>query len=62
MLLGLGPALQSRLHPYLLTDQHGNKHVNFLKVPEYFGDYRDRGDGLAAFLGTSIVAKVLPFP
>lgn len=57
-MLGLPLALQSRLHPYLLTDNQNNKHVNFLKVPEYFGDYRDRGDGLAAYLGISIVAKV----
>jgi hypothetical protein len=27
-------------------------------VPEYFAEYREKGDGLAAFLGTSIVAKV----
>jgi len=27
-------------------------------VPEYFAEYRDKGDGLAAFLGSSIVAKV----
>lgn len=29
-----------------------------LNVPEYFGDYRDKGEDLAAFLGTSIAAKV----
>ncbi|KAF8582717.1 actin-like ATPase domain-containing protein [Ramaria rubella] len=55
---GLAPALQSRLYPFLLTDHQGNKHVNFLKLPEYFGDYLDKGDGLAAFLGTCIVAKL----
>jgi actin-related protein 9 len=27
-------------------------------VPEYFAEYREKGDGFAAFLGTSIVAKV----
>jgi hypothetical protein len=27
-------------------------------VPEYFAEYREKGDGLTAFLGTSIVAKV----
>lgn len=56
--VGIGPALQSRLYPYLLTDQNGHKHVRMLTIPEYFGDYRDKGDDLAAFLGTSIVAKV----
>lgn len=55
---GLGPALHSRLLPYLLLDQYGNRYANFIKVPEYFGDFREKGDGLAAFLGTSIVAKV----
>ncbi|KAF8517973.1 actin-related protein [Hysterangium stoloniferum] len=55
---GLGPALYSRLYPYLFTEQGGNKHAQVLKMPEYFGDFRDKGDGLAAFLGTSIVAKV----
>lgn len=28
------------------------------KVPEYFANYRDTGDGFAGFLGASIVAKV----
>jgi hypothetical protein len=37
------------------------KQIRTVKVPEYFADYREKGDGLAAFLGSSIVAKVHPF-
>ncbi|KIJ55406.1 hypothetical protein M422DRAFT_199616 [Sphaerobolus stellatus SS14] len=55
---GLGPALHSRLSPYLLLDQYNNRFGTLIKVPEYFGEFRDKGDGLAAFLGTSIVAKL----
>ena len=29
-----------------------------VRVPDYFAEFRERGDGLAAFLGASIVAKV----
>ncbi len=32
--------------------------IKTLRVPDYFAEYRDKGDGLAAFLGTSIIAKV----
>jgi actin-related protein 9 len=28
-----------------------------LKIPDYFAEYRERGDVLAAFLGACIVAK-----
>ena len=60
---GLGTALQARLSPYLLSapDQSNDvqpKFIRVLKVPEYFAEYRDKGDGLASFLGCSIVAKV----
>jgi actin-related protein 9 len=37
------------------------KSVRVLKIPDYFSEYRDKGDGLAAFLGGSIVAKVRHF-
>jgi hypothetical protein len=36
------------------------KQIRIVKVPEYFAEYREKGDGLAAFLGSSIVAKVHP--
>ena len=62
---GLGLALQARLSPFLLgnpdlINEVQPKHVRILHVPEYFAEYRDEGDSNAAFLGTSIVAKVRP--
>ena len=61
---GLGAALSGRLAPYILSapDVANNevqpRSIKTLKVPDYFAEYRDKGDGLAAFLGTSIIAKV----
>ena len=61
--IGLGVSLQGRLKNYLLSapDQANEvqpKYIRVLKVPDYFAEYRDKGDGLASFLGCSIVAKV----
>ena len=61
---GLGAALSGRLAPYVLSapDVQNNevqaRTIRTLKVPDYFAEYRDKGDGLAGFLGTSIIAKV----
>ncbi|KAI9066964.1 actin-like ATPase domain-containing protein [Trametes sanguinea] len=61
---GLGAALSGRVSPYILSnaDPINNevqpRSVKTLKVPDYFAEYRDKGDGLAGFLGTSIVAKL----
>jgi len=60
---GIAPALQTYLGPFILSsaDQHNEvqpKQIRFIKVPEYYAEYREKGDGLAAFLGSSIVAKV----
>ncbi|KAI0031289.1 actin-like ATPase domain-containing protein [Vararia minispora EC-137] len=62
---GLGAALQERLAPYMLGNpelaQHNDvqpRAVRLVRVPDYFAEFRERGDGLAAFLGASIVAKV----
>jgi actin-related protein 9 len=62
-LLGVGTALQSRLSPFILSnpDQQNEvqpRSIRVVNVPEYFAEYREKGDGLAAFLGTTIVAKV----
>lgn len=59
----MGSALQGRLAPFILSnaDQLNEvqpKAIRVLKVPDYFAEYRDKGDGLASFLGASIVAKV----
>ncbi|KAI5121491.1 hypothetical protein M0805_006529 [Coniferiporia weirii] len=61
---GIGMALQQRLSHFILGNpDHQNdaqpRHVRVLHVPEYFAEYRERGDGFAAFLGASIVAKVI---
>ncbi|KAG6334195.1 hypothetical protein ID866_4895 [Astraeus odoratus] len=60
---GVGTALQSRLSPYILStpDQQTEvqpRSIRVVNVPEYFAEFREKGDRLAAFLGTSIVAKV----
>ncbi|THH01067.1 hypothetical protein EW026_g1562 [Hermanssonia centrifuga] len=60
---GLGSAVQARLRPLILSiaDQQNEvqpKSIRVLKVPEYFAEYREKGDGLASFLGCSIVAKI----
>ncbi|KAF8119368.1 hypothetical protein EV363DRAFT_1441762 [Boletus edulis] len=60
---GIGTALQSRLSSFILgnPDQHNEvqpRSIRVVNVPEYFAEYREKGDGLAAFLGTSIVAKI----
>lgn len=61
---GLGTALQARLQPFILSaaDQANDvqpRSIRVIKVPDYFAEYRDKGDGLASFLGLSIVAKLV---
>ncbi|EJD07496.1 actin-related protein [Fomitiporia mediterranea MF3/22] len=61
---GIGHALQTRLEHFILGNpDHQNdaqpKQIRVLHVPEYFANYREKGDGLAAFLGASIVAKII---
>ena len=58
--------MQTYLSSFILSnaDQHNEvqpKLVRIVKVPEYFAEYREKGDGLAAFLGSSIVAKARLF-
>ncbi|PCH44390.1 actin-like ATPase domain-containing protein [Wolfiporia cocos MD-104 SS10] len=61
---GLGAALQTRLTAFIIGNadpQHNEvqpRSIRTLKIPDYFAEYRDKGDGLASFLGTSIVAKI----
>lgn len=62
ILAGIAVALQSRLspfivHPELQTDIQPRS-IRVLGLPEYYPEYRDTGEGFAAFLGSSIVAKV----
>ncbi|KAF8634661.1 hypothetical protein AX17_004130 [Amanita inopinata Kibby_2008] len=59
---GLGIALQSRLAPFLsqpdLQTDVQPRSIRVLNVPEYYSEYRDTGNGYAAFLGSSITAKI----
>ncbi|KAI0044759.1 actin-like ATPase domain-containing protein [Auriscalpium vulgare] len=60
---GITAGLHSYLLPYVLSnpDQHNEvqaRQIRTIKVPDYFAEFREKGDGLAAFLGTSIVAKI----
>ncbi len=55
--------MQARLAPFILStaDQQNEvqpKGVRVLKIADYFAEYREKGDGLAGFLGASIIAKV----
>jgi hypothetical protein len=36
------------------------KSIRPLKIPDFYSEYREKGEGYAAFLGSSIVAKVGP--
>ncbi|KAJ6624957.1 actin family [Mycena sp. CBHHK59/15] len=59
---GIGIALQSRLAPFVVnpelqTDVQ-SRSIRVLNLPEYFPEYRDTGNGFAAFLGASITAKI----
>jgi actin-related protein 9 len=61
----IAPALQTHVSSFILSnaDQHNEvepKQIRIVKVPEYFAEYREKGDGLAAFLGSSIVVQVHP--
>ncbi|KAJ3801235.1 actin-related protein [Lentinula aff. detonsa] len=59
---GIAVALQSRLSPFiaqpeLQTDVQA-RFIRILYLPDYYPEYRDTGEGFAAFLGCSIVAKL----
>ncbi|KAI6112731.1 actin family [Pisolithus sp. B1] len=61
---GIGIALQSRLSPYIPSNSEQPtdmqpRLIRVASVPEYFAEFREKGDRLAAFLGTSIVAKII---
>ena len=60
---GIPAALQSRLSSYLLSNPDAlhevqPKFIRTVRVPDYFAEYREKGDSYAAFLGASIIAKV----
>ncbi|KAH7872993.1 actin-related protein [Lentinula edodes] len=59
---GIAIALQSRLSPFIaqpeLQTDVQPRSIRILSLPEYYPEYRDTGEGFAAFLGCSIVAKL----
>ncbi|TFK51660.1 actin-like ATPase domain-containing protein [Heliocybe sulcata] len=60
---GMGTSLQTRLESFILSqpDAHNDiqpRNIRVLKIPDYFAEYREKGDGLAAFLGAGIVGKI----
>ncbi|ESK97699.1 actin-related protein [Moniliophthora roreri MCA 2997] len=60
---GISVALQSRLglymnNPELQTDIQPRS-IRTLSLPEYYPEYRDTSEGYAAFLGSSITAKLI---
>ncbi|KAK2465672.1 hypothetical protein APHAL10511_002216 [Amanita phalloides] len=60
---GLAVALQSRLAPFLVQPDFSTevqpRSIRVLTVPDYYAEYRDTGNGYAAFLGASITAKII---
>ncbi|KAF5373256.1 hypothetical protein D9615_007454 [Tricholomella constricta] len=60
---GIGIALQSRVAPFIvnpdLQSEVQPRYARVLAVPEYYPEYRDTGNGLACFLGSSIAAKII---
>lgn len=63
--VGMGPFFAVLLGRYIVQnpEQHlmnevQPKSIRTLKIPEFYSEYRDKGEGYAAFLGSSIVAKV----
>ena len=63
---GMGPFFAVLLGRYIVQNpkQQANeiqpKSVRTLKIPDLYSEYREKGEGYAAFLGSSIVAKVGP--
>ncbi|KAF6753037.1 actin family [Ephemerocybe angulata] len=60
---GIGVSLQSRLSPFIassgLDTDIQPRTIRVLNVPEYYAEYRETGNGYSAFLGSSIVAKII---
>ena len=65
--VGMGPFFTVLLGRYIVQnpEQHlmnevQPKSIRILKIPDFYSEYREKGEGYAAFLGSSIVAKVSP--
>jgi len=65
--VGMGPFFAVLLGRYIIQipEQHlmneiQPKFIRTLKIPDFYSEYREKGEGHAAFLGSSIIAKVGP--
>ncbi|KAF8899616.1 actin-related protein [Gymnopilus junonius] len=60
---GIGVALQSRVAPFIANPELQSdiqpRYAHVLSVPEYYAEYRETGNSYAAFLGSSIAAKII---
>ncbi|KAF9526129.1 actin-related protein [Crepidotus variabilis] len=60
---GVGIALQSRVAPFIINPEISTdiqpRSTRVLNVPDFFAEYRETGNGYAAFLGSSITAKII---
>ncbi|EDR05669.1 actin-related protein [Laccaria bicolor S238N-H82] len=60
---GIGVALQSRLAPFIgspeLQSDVQPRSIRVVTIPDYYAEYRETGNGFAAFLGLSIIAKII---
>ena len=63
--IGMGPFFAVLLGRYIvqnpeqhLTNEVQPKSIRTLKIPDFYSEYREKGEGYAAFLGSSIIAKV----
>jgi hypothetical protein len=53
----LGRYIVQNPEQHLMNDLQP-KSIRTLKIPDFYSEYREKGEGYAAFLGSSIVAKV----
>ncbi|TRM65273.1 actin family [Schizophyllum amplum] len=60
---GIGAGLRSRCLPYIVREEVVTdvqpRSINVLHIPEYYPEYRDTSDSYAAYLGSSITAKII---
>ncbi|KAI5894960.1 actin-like ATPase domain-containing protein [Schizophyllum commune H4-8] len=60
---GIGAGLRSRCQPFIVKEDVATdvqpRTIHTLHIPEYYPEYRDSGDCYAAYLGSSITAKII---
>ncbi|KAL1747892.1 actin family [Schizophyllum fasciatum] len=60
---GIGDGLRSRCQPFIVREDLSTdvqpRSIHTIHIPEYYPEYRDSGDCYAAYLGSSITAKII---